>query len=163
MFRLKNLPEMWGTCIRSLSWEDPLEKGMTTHSSILAWIIPWTEEPAGLQSTGSQSWTRLSDSHTNTHTQTHVFIWPSWVLAVAHRMFNLRSSIQNLWLWYSEFPSLTRDGTQAPYIGPPREIPKLFLTGPDTILNMIGLWVLRCLWYTLNLVCCNSKVTIDIR
>ena len=41
--------------------EDPLEKEMATHSSILAWRIPWTEEPGGLQSTGSQSQTRLSD------------------------------------------------------------------------------------------------------
>ena len=38
-----------------LSWEDPLEEGMTTHSSILAWRIPWTEEPGGLQSMGSQT------------------------------------------------------------------------------------------------------------
>ena len=41
------------------SWEDPQEEGMATHSSILAWRIPWTEEPGGLQSTGWQSWTRL--------------------------------------------------------------------------------------------------------
>ena len=40
--------------VRSLSWEDPLEEGVTTHSSILAWEIPWTEEPGGLQSTGLQ-------------------------------------------------------------------------------------------------------------
>ena len=40
--------------VRSLSWEDPLEEGITTHSSILAWEIPWTEEPGGLQSTGLQ-------------------------------------------------------------------------------------------------------------
>ena len=39
---------------RSLGWEDPLEEGMATHSSILAWTIPWTEEPGGLQSIGSQ-------------------------------------------------------------------------------------------------------------
>ena len=44
-----------------LGQEDPLEKGMATHSSVLAWRIPWTEEPGGLQSTGSQSQTRLSD------------------------------------------------------------------------------------------------------
>ena len=37
-----------------LGWEDPLEQGMTTHSSIVAWRVPWTEEPGGLQSTGSQ-------------------------------------------------------------------------------------------------------------
>ena len=49
------------TWVRSLSWEDPLEKGMATHSSILAWRIPWIEEPGRLQPTGSQSWTRLSD------------------------------------------------------------------------------------------------------
>ena len=51
---VKNLPAMPETWFRSLGWEDPLEKGMATHSSILAWRIPWTEEPDGLQSTGSQ-------------------------------------------------------------------------------------------------------------
>ena len=51
--------------VPSLGGEDPLEEGMATHSSILAWRIPWTEEPRGLQSTGSQkSWTRLRDYHT---------------------------------------------------------------------------------------------------
>ena len=45
---VKNLPAMQETQVRSLSWEDPLEKGMATHSSILAWRIPWTEEPGGL-------------------------------------------------------------------------------------------------------------------
>ena len=40
--------------VRSLCWEDPLEKGMAAHSSVLAWRIPWTEEPGGLQSLGSQ-------------------------------------------------------------------------------------------------------------
>ena len=52
--RLKHLPAMWETWVRSLGWEDPLEKEMATHSSILAQRIPWTEEPGGLQSTGSQ-------------------------------------------------------------------------------------------------------------
>ena len=52
--RLKRLPAMWETWVRALGWEDPLEKEMATHSSILAWRIPWTEEPGGLQSTGSQ-------------------------------------------------------------------------------------------------------------
>ena len=49
---VKNLPATGET--QSLSWEDPLEKEMATHSSILAWKIPWTEKPGGLQSTGSQ-------------------------------------------------------------------------------------------------------------
>ena len=50
----KNLPEMQETQVRSLDWEDPLEKGMATHSSILAWRIPRMEEPGRLQSMGSQ-------------------------------------------------------------------------------------------------------------
>ena len=50
--RLKRLPAMWETWVRSLGQEDPLEKEMATHSSILAWRIPWTEELGGLQSTG---------------------------------------------------------------------------------------------------------------
>ena len=49
-----NLPAVLETWVRSLGWEDPLEKEMATHSSILAWRIPWTEEPAGLQSMGLQ-------------------------------------------------------------------------------------------------------------
>ena len=51
---VKNLPIMWETWVQSLCWEDPLEKGMATHSSILAWRIPWTEELVRLQSMGSQ-------------------------------------------------------------------------------------------------------------
>ena len=49
--RLKHLPAMREIWVQSLGWEDPLEKEMATHSSILAWRIPWTEEPGGLQST----------------------------------------------------------------------------------------------------------------
>ena len=51
---VKNLPAMQETQVQSLGWEDPLEKGMATHSSILAWRIPWTEEPGGLQSLSLQ-------------------------------------------------------------------------------------------------------------
>ena len=54
---VKNLPARQETWVRSLDWEDPLEDGMATHSSILAWRIPWTEEPGGLQSIASQSQT----------------------------------------------------------------------------------------------------------
>ena len=54
---VKNLPAVQETQVQSLGREDPLEKGMATHSSILAWRIPWTEEPGGLQSMGSQSQT----------------------------------------------------------------------------------------------------------
>ena len=51
---VKNLPAMQEAWVQSLGQKDPLEKGMATHSSILAWRIPWTEEPGGLQSIGSQ-------------------------------------------------------------------------------------------------------------
>ena len=51
---VKNLHAMWETWVRSLGREDPLEKAMATHSGILAWKIPWTEEPYRLQSMGSQ-------------------------------------------------------------------------------------------------------------
>ena len=51
---IKNLPAMQETWVRSLGQEDPLGKGMATHSSILAWRIPWAEKPGGLQSTGLQ-------------------------------------------------------------------------------------------------------------
>ena len=51
---IKNLPAMQETRVQSLGHEVPLEKGMATHCSILAWRIPWTEEPGGLQSMGSQ-------------------------------------------------------------------------------------------------------------
>ena len=51
---VKNLPAMQEAWVRFLGWEDPLEKGVATHSSILAWRIPWTEEPGRLQSMGLQ-------------------------------------------------------------------------------------------------------------
>ena len=55
---VKNLPAMQETQVLSLGWEDPLEKEMATHSSILAWRIPWTEDPGGPQSMGlEKSWT----------------------------------------------------------------------------------------------------------
>ena len=54
---VKNPPAMQETWVQSLGWEDPLEEGMATYSSILAWRIPWTEEPGGLQSMESKkSW-----------------------------------------------------------------------------------------------------------
>ena len=68
---VKNLPPVQETLVRSLGREDHLEEGMATHSSILAWRIPLTEQPGGLQSMASQ---RVShDRATNTHTYSTVF------------------------------------------------------------------------------------------
>ena len=64
---VKNPPSIQETWVWSLGWEDPLEEGMATHSSIFAWRIPWTEEPGGLQSMGLQrvghSWSDLAHTH----------------------------------------------------------------------------------------------------
>ena len=62
--KVKRLPTMQETQVQSLGWEDPPEKELATRSSILAWGIPWTEEPGGLQSVGSQN----SDSATKQRT-----------------------------------------------------------------------------------------------
>ena len=67
---VKNLPTMQEIQVQSLGWEDPLEKGMATHSSILAWRISWTVDPGGLQSRELQ---RVGhDRATNTHTYTNM-------------------------------------------------------------------------------------------
>ena len=58
---VKNLPAMQETRVQSLDWEDPVEKGMANHSSILAWRIPWTEEPGRLQLMGTHSRTQRTD------------------------------------------------------------------------------------------------------
>ena len=68
---VKNLPVMQETWALSLAWEDLLEKGMGTHSSILAWRIPWKEEPGRLQSMGSQRVMTKQLKHTHAHTHTH--------------------------------------------------------------------------------------------
>ena len=70
---VKHLPAMQETWVQSLGWEDPLEKGMATHSSILAWKIPWTEEPGRLQSAGAE---RVGhDWATNTHVLSGYLTW----------------------------------------------------------------------------------------
>ena len=78
---IKSLPAIQETQVGSFGWEDPLEKGMATHSSVLAWVIPWTEEPGGLQSMGSQrvryDW--VTDTFTFSYTWYHLpfSFWPS--------------------------------------------------------------------------------------
>ena len=59
---VKNLPAMQETGVLSLGWEDPLEKEMATHSSILAWEIPWTEEPGGLHTIHGTAESDMTDS-----------------------------------------------------------------------------------------------------
>ena len=68
---VKDLPAMQETWVQSLGCEDPLKKEMATHSSILAWRIPWTEEPSGLQSRGTDT-----DSETGSKTDTYTHTPP---------------------------------------------------------------------------------------
>ena len=79
---VKNPPAKQDTWVRSLGWEDPLERGMATHSSILPWRVPWTEEPVRLQSIGLQrvrhDW---ATKHTHIHRQVHC--WNYLVTPVA--------------------------------------------------------------------------------
>ena len=80
---VKNLPALLETWVRSLGREDPPEKGMATHSSILAWRIPWTKEPRGLQSTQrvkTTEWLTISLSHIFTSVIIYMKIDPEWLL-----------------------------------------------------------------------------------
>ena len=76
---VKNLSALWETLVLSLGWEDPLEEGMATHSSILAWRIPWTEEPGELQ---SRPWGHKEADMTEelTHTQYSSPLMPSFFI-----------------------------------------------------------------------------------
>ena len=69
--RVKRLPAMWETWVQSLSREDPLEKEMATHSSTLAWRIPWMEELSGLQSTGRKELDTTERLHFHFHFHVH--------------------------------------------------------------------------------------------
>ena len=71
---LNTLPALWEIRVRFLGQENPLEEGMATHSSLLAWRIPWTEEPCGLQSMGSQRLRHDWATNTSLHTHFHSFL-----------------------------------------------------------------------------------------
>ena len=90
--RVKNPPAVQETWLWSLSWEDPLEKGMATHSSILTWRIPWSEEPGGLQSVGFErvghNW--VPNTHTHTHRMIQIPYW-EWQYLHQEGIFHLRT------------------------------------------------------------------------
>ena len=102
LFWVKNLPAMRETWVRSLGQEDPLEEGMATHSSILAWRIPWTEDPGRLQSMGSQrvghNWTTeyayLYDGEEEGIKQNYKLLHGSWWL---HQHQTLQTWLEKMW------------------------------------------------------------------
>ena len=109
---VKNLPAMQETWVRSLSQEDPLDKEMATHSSILAWRIPWTEEPGRLQSMG---WQRVGhDWATNTHTHTHKYYCITD--AVDMNLGKLRVILRDRDAWYAAVHGLTKSWTRLRYL-----------------------------------------------
>ena len=92
------MQETKGTWVQSLGWKDPIEEGMATHSSIVAWRIPWTEEPVRLQSTGSQrgghDWSNL---HAYTHYTSHntqLTIFNKWGIHLRANTNNIVSAMQ---------------------------------------------------------------------
>ena len=89
---VKNLPAMQETWVQSLGWDDALEKGMATYSSILAWRIPWTEEPGRPQSMGSQ---RVGHNWP-TNTITFTVVWPPNISALQCVKLHLVSLLQLL-------------------------------------------------------------------
>ena len=105
---VKNPPAMQETWVRFLGWEDPLEKGKATHSSILAWRTPRTEEPGGLQSMGSQSQTRPSDLKKKKEFNREAFrtfnAWPLFVgSSLVINLFTCYRSIQTFYFFLSVF------------------------------------------------------------
>ena len=83
---VKNLPAVQENWVRFLGWEDTLEKEMATHSNILAWRIPWIEEPDRLQSMGSQSQIRLQRLSTQ-HAHVYIYCHVHWVLSTLPSQF----------------------------------------------------------------------------
>ena len=111
---VKNLPVMQKTRVQSLVWEDLLEKGIATHSNILAWRIPWTEEPGGLQSMESQrvghnwatnTWLRKHSDHTGLllskqYSSPSLFCQHSKALRIQQCEWMWRETMQEkLWRW----------------------------------------------------------------
>ena len=92
---VRNLPAMQKTQVQSLGREDPMEKGMVTHSSILAWRIPWTEEPSRLQSMGSQRIGHDWVIFTSLHFREIVKDWGAWHSAV--------HGLTKSWTWLSNW------------------------------------------------------------
>ena len=110
---VKTLPTMWEIPVQILSQEDPREKRMATHSNILAWRIPWTEEPGGLQSMGLQRIRHDWATYTHTHTHSHS-------IYSYYKILHIFSMWYNIPLWFIHFvhDSLHLLGSD-PSISPP--------------------------------------------
>ena len=99
---VRNPPAMQETWVQSLGWEDALEDGMATHSSILAWRIPWTEEPGGLQSIGSQRVGHDWATKCSTAQQAHVQAGGSGSILPLHPSYSGLGTLDSKVLWIEE-------------------------------------------------------------
>ena len=86
---VKNLPAMQETQVRSLDWEDPLEKGMAIHSNIVPWRIPWTKEPGRLQSLGSHDWATNTHFHSWFMMFCQFQVYSKWFSYIYFRLFSI--------------------------------------------------------------------------
>ena len=137
---------MQETWVRSLGWEDPLEEGMAIHGSILAWRIPWTEEPGGLQSIGSQrirhvscksdpcNLARMQESPRTIHP----FLYRSWEVTWGHKDFT-----SAFWL-----PQFTAEKTEAQKVN---FIQSYIVKGQAALEFSVLMWDLQgCFFYCLH-------------
>ena len=94
---VKNPPAMWETWVQSLGWRDPLEEGMAAHSSVLAWRIPWTEEPGGLQSIGHKELDTTEVSYLphrgNSDVNDCRFLWKLWRSEIVNDIFKVSKEL----------------------------------------------------------------------
>ena len=127
---------MWEAWVWPLGWEDPLEEGMATHSRILAWRIPQTEEPGRLQSMGSQ---RVKHDWAPKHTQLSWFslLFPPTFISIgnillSHLPLQHGSYLQKPWFWHSSVLPLKPQfqGLLNPYLLPEFSFPKLHFVLP---------------------------------
>ena len=129
---VKNLPAIQDTWVRSLGQEDPMEKRMVTHSSILAWRIPWTRSLVGYNPWSCRvrlnNWT---NTHMHRHTNTHIYL---------AAMGLIRCDIRDLAFWSGIKPRPPALGTQSLSHWITREVPSFILLHVDTQFPSISFW-----------------------
>ena len=141
VWMVKNLPAMRDSQVQSLGQEDPLEKGMTTHSSILTWRIPWTEELGWLQSKGSQRAGQTEQLTLSLNICKHLFFDSKTIKYLSHKILleNFIKIIFGCWIYF---------------------LLKCFSSWKYIILMniyILCLWVMRTLWHFMGTCYCEYK------
>ena len=141
---------MQETCIQSLDWEDPLEKGIASHSSILAWRIPWTEEPGGWQSVGLQRVRYAWQTNTQGVQYTFLIYTVKWLFSLVSQMVKYLPAMQETEVQSlgQELPLEQRMATQSNILAwrIPWKRKKSDKTKELTISTLLELNALRTVW-----------------